>query len=385
MQIPGGPAIAPYQPAPGGPTIAPYQPAPAGPAGVKGSIPPFVPGGQLPGAQRWGPSGYNAPTSSGYNAPTSSASASSGGSGSSSGAKALVDRIAKGEVLVGADVAKRLVSQCQATKVTYKQLGELVSERVRRLYLGLDDGGADTDAALARLLSLADALLQQDSELAKNAVKEIKGSVHEELLSLRSLAKYKDQAEPQLGRLGLIGGEGGGAGGAAAADLLGGGGGSSAASAPAKAAAPAEADLLGGGGTGGGAAVADADLLGGGSSSATTGVSMLDPLMAPAPAANTGGGSNLLAGLSMDASTPAGAPVLPTTSSSPAHAGDLASLQLGGPAPMASGLAAPMGGSGAGMGGSPALASLVQAQNKKKDEDAFGFVGAELSKAGASK
>eukprot|EP00443_Scrippsiella_acuminata_P064042 CAMPEP_0115448046 /NCGR_PEP_ID=MMETSP0271-20121206/40285_1 /TAXON_ID=71861 /ORGANISM="Scrippsiella trochoidea, Strain CCMP3099" /LENGTH=446 /DNA_ID=CAMNT_0002874147 /DNA_START=75 /DNA_END=1413 /DNA_ORIENTATION=+ len=187
----------------------------------------------------------------GYSSGAAGSSAPSGAG--ASGAKALVERIAKGEVLVGPDVAKRLVSQCQATKTSGKQLGDMVCERTRRLYLGLDGGDpADADASLARLLGLADELQKQGVELAKTAVEDIKKGVNEELLSLRSSAKHKDAAEPMLQRLGLVGkaaaaevdllgGAGGRAGGEA--DLLGGG---SAAAAPAK-----EADLLGGGGGGG--------------------------------------------------------------------------------------------------------------------------------------
>ena len=41
---------------------------------------------------------------------------------------------------LGADVAKRLLSQCSATKTTAKQLVEMICERVQRQYLGLDGG-----------------------------------------------------------------------------------------------------------------------------------------------------------------------------------------------------------------------------------------------------
>jgi len=119
----------------------------------------------------------------------------------------LVDRIAKGEVIAGPDVAKRLTSQATATKVSSKQLGEMISERARRLYLGLDGGKPEqSDASLANLLALTDALMQQDAKLAKDAATIIKDSISEELLSLRCSAKHKGQAEPQLKRLGLIAG-----------------------------------------------------------------------------------------------------------------------------------------------------------------------------------
>lgn len=361
--MPQAPGNMPLQ-LPGGPMIAPYQPAPSGPGARP---PPFVPGANLtPGMQqsRWGPGGYNPAAMPGGAASSGSASSAP------TGAKGLVERIAKGEVLVGPDVAKRLVSQCTAAKLSAKQLSEMVCERTRRLYLGLDGGDqSDADAALARLLGLVDALGQQDGQLTKAAVEDIKKSVHEELLSLRSSAKYKDAAEPMLRRLGLLGK-------ADVPDLLGGGGGGGG-SAPAAAAPAQTADLLGGGSSApapaAAAPAATADLLGTDSglgslltgtaapaaTAAPSGVASLDPLLAPAAPSASTGSSSLLAGLTgLDA--PAPAPAV-----SPLN------MAVGG-SPM--GAAAPMGGAGV-----AALASLSTPQ--KKDDDAFGFVGAEMSKA----
>mmetsp|Transcript_116876 Transcript_116876/g.342250 ORF Transcript_116876/g.342250 Transcript_116876/m.342250 type:complete len:539 (+) Transcript_116876:119-1735(+) len=347
MQLPGGPMIAPYQAAPSGPGARP---------------PPFVPGANLtPGIQqsRWGPGGYNPAAMPG--------GAGSSGSASSAptGAKGLVERIAKGDVIVGPDVAKRLVSQCVAAKMTAKQLSETVCERTRRLYLGLDGGDqSDADAALGRLLGLVDALAQQDGDLAKSTALDVKKSVHEEFLSLRSSAKHKDAAEPMLRRLGLIGKA------ADATDLLGGGGGS--APAPAASAPAQTADLLGGAP----APAASADLLGTDSgvgsliapapAPVVTGGVALDPLAPATSPAGLGNGSLLggLAGLDVPASAPSlTGPVSPL------------SMAAGGSTSQGS-AALPMGGAGA-----SALAAFSMPKPQKKDEDAFGFVGAEMSKA----
>lgn len=195
--LPGGIAPyqpAPYQPAPGGPVITPYQPAPAGFAGVPPA--PFAPGSGLytAGVPR---------TAGGYN---SSFGAGASSSSSSAGAKGLIERIAKGEVIVGPEVAKRLVSQCQAMQTTGKQLAEMICERTRRLYLGLDGGDpADADAAMARLLGLVDVLQSQpNTELVTVAIALVRKGVPEELLSLRSSIQHKDSAEPMLQRLGLM-------------------------------------------------------------------------------------------------------------------------------------------------------------------------------------
>ena len=64
-------------------------------------------------------------------------------------------------------------------------------ERARRLYLGLDGEPSEADAALARLLQLADVLAKESTDFAKSAVEEIKKGVSEEFLSLRSSAKHK--------------------------------------------------------------------------------------------------------------------------------------------------------------------------------------------------
>jgi len=343
---------------PGGPMIAPYKPAPSGPPGFR--APPFVPGANIGGYNPgglsnnpWGPGGYN-PTSGG-GAATSSAS-----TGAASGAKVLVDRIAKGEVLVGPEVAKRLVSQCQATKTSGKMLGEMVCERTRRLYLGLDGGDpADADAALARLLGLVDALAQHpDSpELAKVASEDCKKGVNEELLSLRSSSKHKDAAEPMLRRLGLI------AGGAppraavaaAVSDLLGGGGPTSTGGGGGRASAAVEADLLGGASeparpSGGLGLGLEADLF----APAAPSSSSLEVLLSGSPAAASDS-SSLLAGLSMDVS--------------PAAVSPAAAFATGATTPSPSMSTGATLGTGARM-------------EEKKDQDIFSFVGSEMSKAG---
>eukprot|EP00930_Biecheleria_cincta_P014864 TRINITY_DN12600_c4_g1_i1.p1 TRINITY_DN12600_c4_g1~~TRINITY_DN12600_c4_g1_i1.p1 ORF type:complete len:523 (-),score=124.65 TRINITY_DN12600_c4_g1_i1:124-1692(-) len=341
--------IQPYQPPggagyqiPGGPVIAPYQPAPSGPGGFR--APPYIPGGagfQAGGAAPWGPGGYSG-RAPGYAPGAGGASSSS--PGGNSGAKGLVDRLTKGEVLVGPDVVKRLVSQCNAAKTTSKQLADIVCERTRRLYLGLDGGDpADADAALARLLSLTDALKTDSSDLAKSAVEEIKKGVSEEFLSLRSSAKHQAAALPMLQRLGMVAG---GATASPSVDLLGGGGGGGAAQEAdllgGVAQPAAEVDLLGGGGGASAASTNSAlgDLLGGAgaSSSSAAGPASLDPL---APQGQAGG---LLAGLTM----PAAAPV-----------------------PAAS----------AGVAVGTTLGTGAVMKEAKKEEDIFGFVGAEMSKA----
>eukprot|EP00434_Breviolum_minutum_P034970 symbB.v1.2.030953.t1/scaffold3543.1/size54354/4 len=324
MQVPGGPVIAPYTPAPGGPGV----PRP----------PPFVPGGNLPGgpaAGRWGPGGY-APGAPG------SAPGSSSTSSANSGAKGLVDRITKGDVLVGPDVAKRLVSQCNHAKTTAKQLAEMICERSRRLYLGLDGDPSDADASLARLLHLTDVLKQSESsEFIKTTIEEIKKGVSEEFMSLRSSAKHKDAVTPMLQRLGFLSG----AAAATETDLLGG-----------EAAASQEVDLLGGSRDTASAATssAPADLLGAMESapvaSSPAPVDTLDPL-----ASGTSSASQGLLGISLDA-TPATAPAV-----SPAPAPALSTTAPG----------AKTGTLGAG---------AVLPKDSEK-EDIFGFVGAEMSKA----
>lgn len=177
------------------------------------------------------PGGYNP----GFLPGAGSSSQSSAGS-SVSGAKSVIERVAKGEVVPGADVAKRLVAQCGATNMTAKQLAELICERARRLYLGLD-GSVDADAGLVRLLGLADALVQADSKFAQDAVSSIKAGITEEFMSLQSSVKHKDVAVPMLRRVGMLS--------KAAAempDLLGG----MAATPSASASPAAQTDLLGG-------------------------------------------------------------------------------------------------------------------------------------------
>eukprot|EP00927_Polykrikos_kofoidii_P043660 TRINITY_DN3772_c0_g1_i5.p1 TRINITY_DN3772_c0_g1~~TRINITY_DN3772_c0_g1_i5.p1 ORF type:complete len:543 (-),score=139.62 TRINITY_DN3772_c0_g1_i5:223-1851(-) len=347
---------------PGGPIIAPYEPAPSGPTSSSSTVPtPYVGGGALgaasggaygaPGA-RWGQGGYA----------QGGVSAGFGGGSNQSGARGLVERISKGEVIVGADVAKRLVSQCTATQITAKQLGDMINERVRRLYLGLD-GDDDSDESLARLLDLADALSEMGTAFVKDVLKEIKQSVSEELLSLRSCAKHKDTAEAKLQRLGFLKGDIASEPAAEEADLLGG-------------ANPAEilgmemesADLLGGDTSSPTPVTADADLLGGTSTEPTT--MTLDPLLADAsssaaPASAEVKGSHellreggLLDGLVLD-----GADAAVPSAASPA---------TGAPSPASPGV--------------PTKAvslDLDLGSATKKPTDAFEFVGEELSKAKA--
>lgn len=200
MSIPGGPTIQPYQPngavqLPGGPTIQPYVPSskqiPGGPA-IQPYVPagpgqrpaPFVPGGQF-GLQQ----GINVPKPS----------------DGSSGRRGFVESIAKGDITAGPQSAKRFLSMCTSTKVTGKQAAELICERARRLYLGLDDScGADTDSAIMRLLTLIDALAQESSPVGKEAAAEAASGISEELLSLQSNAKHRAAAEPMLQRIGIV-------------------------------------------------------------------------------------------------------------------------------------------------------------------------------------
>lgn len=304
-------------------------------------MPPFVPGpGPMPGmaGSHWGPAGYS-PGGSLPGAPAAP---------TASGAKNLVERVAKGEILPGADSATRLVQQCNATKTTAKQLAEAVCERTGRLYLGLD-GIDDSDAALLRLLGLVEALAKQDGDFAKMAVEEIKKGTTDQFLSLRSNAKHKDAAEPLLRSLGMIAGAPKSAP-AATVDLLGGDD------------KPQEANLLGNNRSSASRA-AEVDLLGGVTSS---------PAPASAPAAPTPA-ADLLLGLD---STPA------TGSSSPwtQGAGDLAGLNLDLAAP---GPTASVGLSAGAASPAPGTMGAGAVLPEKKSEDIFGFVGAEMTKASA--
>lgn len=291
-----------------------------------------------PGASRWGPAGY-APGVPGVpgSAPGSSTSSAT------SGAKGLVDRISKGDVLVGPDVAKRLVSQCNHAKTTAKQLAEMICERSRRLYLGLDGDPSEADASLARLLHFTDVLKQtESSEFAKTAVEEIKKGVAEEFMSLRSSAKHKDTVTPMLQRLGFLSGAA-----ATETDLLGG-----------AATQAQEVDLLGGE-SASGAVSAPSDLLGAMDSapaSAPTPVDTLDPL-----ASGTSSASQGLLGISLDGPTPS-----PAAPSAPAPSGPAPA-----PTPAVTAAGAKTGTLGAG---------AVLPKDSEK-EDIFGFVGAEMSKA----
>mmetsp|Transcript_16264 Transcript_16264/g.37524 ORF Transcript_16264/g.37524 Transcript_16264/m.37524 type:complete len:392 (-) Transcript_16264:156-1331(-) len=160
---------------PGGQTIAPYQPS-----GPGMQMPPF-----MPGAQAFQGSMPSMPA------------------GGVSSTKTMVEQISKGQILPGPESAKRLVSQCSATKVTSTQLGDVICERTRRLYLGLD-GSGDADVGILCLLTLADALNSEASSFAKEAAGKVKDGVPEELLSLRSSVANKSKAEPMLTRLGLV-------------------------------------------------------------------------------------------------------------------------------------------------------------------------------------
>merc|ERR1712129_612322 len=337
---------------PGGPVIAPYQPAPPGPAGIK--MPPCMPGtpssymprAPLPslGSAHLGPTGYNAACAGSGSRRTSSGP---------TGAKGLVERIATGEVLVGQDVVKRLISQCNATKITSSQLAETVCERSRRQYLGLDSGNpADADVALLRLLDLADHLAQHDSEIAKAAVPEITKGVQEEFLSLRSSAKHKDAAEPMLRRLGLLGA--GGSQGAQTVDLIGG---------TDTMLSVRQAHLPGRNDGHASAAVTTGDLLGSTGSSGSTGMDALNALAPTGPAA---AGSSLLGDL--------------TTLDMPVTYAVTLSSQTGPPSMPLANSTGPTGG----MGGGPSMFGKLGI-DITKDKDAFDFVSAELHKASAQK
>lgn len=221
--VPGGPAIAPYA-GPGARNQAPaFMPgAPGGYGGQAAPAPGFVPG-MFPGAP-----GFGAPGANGFGGPAPGSVSSQG-----SGAKGLVERVAKGDMVMGADLVKRLMNQCAASRTSAQQLGDLVSERARRFYLGLDGGDPnDADAGLARLLALTAELSASDSRLAQDAAKVIVKSVNEEFLSLQSNAKHCKAAAPLLRKVGLVNkapemedllGESTSApAGAASADLLGG-------------------------------------------------------------------------------------------------------------------------------------------------------------------
>lgn len=133
---------------------------------------------------------------------------SSTGSVASSGfsASRSVDRIAAGEVLAGADAARRLTQQCIAASVSADRLGDAICTRVRRLYLGLDGGDqAEADEAMARLLALVHFLWQQEQEFGKAVARVVKEGAGEELLSLRSSTKHRVEAERILQQLGLCG------------------------------------------------------------------------------------------------------------------------------------------------------------------------------------
>lgn len=373
IQIPGGLTIAPYEPASGGITIAPYEPAPSGPYGSTRAQPSTPFAGQAALQQsRWGPSGYSSNTGGG----SSGSSSGAGSAGASSAAsKAFVERIVKGEVLVGPDAAKRLASQCMANKTSPEQLGELVCERIRSLYLGLDGGDpADADEALTRLLGLADALSAMGTGFTTAVVKEIREGALEELSSLRSSAKHKDIAEPMLQRLtgqaqpaitDLLDGVGAATASSASAtqsaeaDLLG-------APEPAEVTVPQEVDLLGGSLGGSTAEAAEADLLGSGTDFASSvgDMASLDPMLSTAVTEpqKTSTGSSLLAGLTLESSVePA-----PDATDRPRTTGVMGT---------GSSLNA------ADAAGAAALDALVAESSKKEKSNAFDFVGGELSKA----
>jgi len=189
-QVPGGPTIQPYQPnapmqIPGGPIIQPYTPSAPGQR-----PPPFKPS--------MAPNFQNFPGA----APPSVPSGSTAGS-TATGTRSLVEQVAKGETIAGPQVAKRLLSQSASAKLSAQQLGDVMCERVRRLYLGLDSS-ADADAAIMRVLGLVDAIAQQDGELAKATVKVVTSGISEELISLQSSRQHRSAAEPLLRRVGLL-------------------------------------------------------------------------------------------------------------------------------------------------------------------------------------
>eukprot|EP00931_Biecheleriopsis_adriatica_P081003 TRINITY_DN5434_c0_g1_i1.p1 TRINITY_DN5434_c0_g1~~TRINITY_DN5434_c0_g1_i1.p1 ORF type:complete len:452 (-),score=115.83 TRINITY_DN5434_c0_g1_i1:91-1275(-) len=203
---------------PNGIQIAPYQPA--GAPGFR--APPFVPGGQFqqnqPGAA------FPPAFTGGYN-PNANSAAASGG------VKGFIEQISTGSLLPGSEVVTRLAGQCAASQVSGKQLGEFISDRVRRAYLGLDGGDpSKADASILRMLELMDAMSKQDAAIMRDALKNIKTSVSEELLSLQSNAKHKDAALPIMRRLGLLQAP------AEMPDLLG---------SDVSSSSPAQADLLG--------------------------------------------------------------------------------------------------------------------------------------------
>lgn len=215
MQLPGGPVIAPYEPAPrfGGRGPPPFVPSAAAPPYGAGLAPQWPGAGGFAGA----PSG-----------------APAGPAGAAHGVRALLGQVAQGTTMVGPEVAKRLLGQCASAGFSAAQLGEVIAERTRRVYLGLDgECGQDADGALARLLALVDALAQQDSPLARDAAKAAAQAASEELLSLQSSAVHRSAALPALRRLGLARAE--------EVDLL--GDAAPAAAAPAAAAAQ-QVDLL---------------------------------------------------------------------------------------------------------------------------------------------
>lgn len=197
--VPPGLNIQPYQDpktcVPGGPAIAPYSgpgtwTAPSTGFGAPQHASSFVPG-LMPGAP----------------IPRSAVGGSVHGSGSSqsTGVKSMVERIAKGDLVVGADLVKRAISQCTASNTSAQHLANLVCERARRLYLGLDGvDPSDTDASLARLLAFTGELSKSDSRLAQDASKNITSNISEELLSLQSSSKHRAAAEPCLRKLGLL-------------------------------------------------------------------------------------------------------------------------------------------------------------------------------------
>jgi len=193
--------------------FSPYEPAPSRPtasavaAALMGPRPALTVGAASftnSSGSRWGLAGSQ-PGAGGIGASNSGFSPSS-----SSSAKGLVERIARGEVLADAASAKRLASQCGALKISSPELAETICERARRLYLGLDAADpAEADKALLRLLQLAAALSALGSDFGRETMEGIAKGIHEELGSLRSCELLRKDAEPFLRRLGLL--EGGAA------------------------------------------------------------------------------------------------------------------------------------------------------------------------------
>ncbi|CAJ1443990.1 unnamed protein product [Effrenium voratum] len=173
QRLPNGIEIAPYQPNAFGPgrSAAPFTP------GQFQGHAPFVPGGQFSG-----PGSFN-PAYGGYGGQQQA--------NTGSGPKGLIERVAKGDALPGKEVAGRLAQQCASSKVSATQLAEHVADRVRRLYLGLDNEG---DEGILRMLQLVDAMKTQESAMMNEAVAKVKDSVKEELLSLNSSTKHKERA-----------------------------------------------------------------------------------------------------------------------------------------------------------------------------------------------